>query len=337
MRIAAPDPTGTVERRPRPPTFSILIAAYQVAECIGGAVESALNQTVPAHEVITCDDGSTDELGTALVPFRERIQLIRKENGGEASAKNAAARAASGEFVLFLDADDAYLPERVEALGQLAMERPDLDILTTDAYLESSGEIVRRVYTSGWTFETANQRRVILQRNFVFGHAAVRRKLFIESGGFDEMISHTTDWDYWIRLVLDGSMVGAVLEPLSLYRVREQSLSADRAGMLRGGIQTMSKALHDPNLREEELAVVKDTIRQLEHRLAPLRLREALQAESPEARRLALRLVLGSSASVRTRLKAGLAAVAPGLAQRWISRREAREWVGAGGTTVTRA
>src|SRR5262249_14579403 len=121
------------------PTFSVVIAAYNVADVISGAIESALDQSHAPHEVIVCDDGSTDDLDRVLEPYADRITVIRQENGGEGSAKNAAARAASGEFVAILDADDEYLPGRLQALSQLALARPDLDILTSDAYLAVDG------------------------------------------------------------------------------------------------------------------------------------------------------------------------------------------------------
>ena len=173
--FVAPEPDGPLAGGPVP-TFSVIIAAYQAADVIGDAIESALEQTEPPLEVIVCDDGSTDDIERALRSYRDRIVLLRKENGGEASAKNAASRAASGDFVVILDADDVFLPERLEALGELARARPDLDILTTDATLEVDGRVVRRCYTDAFRFEVADQRRGILEQNFVFGLAAARRE-----------------------------------------------------------------------------------------------------------------------------------------------------------------
>ena len=135
--------------------------------------------------------------------------LLRQENGGEAAAKTAAARAARGEFVAFLDADDVYLPERLEALAELATARPDLDVLTTDAIVEVDGEAVRRCYEESWTFEVDDQRGAILERNFVFGLAAVRRELLLAAGGFDRSLRHATDWDLWLRLILAGRGSGS--------------------------------------------------------------------------------------------------------------------------------
>jgi len=100
--VLAPLPAGSVTPRQRP-TFSVAIAAYQAAETLGAAVESALSQTLPPLDVVVCDDGSTDDFAGAIAPFRDRVVLLRQENRGEAAAKNAAAAAASGEFVAFLE------------------------------------------------------------------------------------------------------------------------------------------------------------------------------------------------------------------------------------------
>jgi GT2 family glycosyltransferase len=331
--LLAPEPETPVPRGDVP-TFSILIAAYQAAHVIGDALESAFAQTVPPHEVIVCDDGSSDELERALEPFRQRIVFLRRDrNGGEAAAKNEASRAATGEFVVLLDADDVYLPQRLQALGEGASERPDLDILTTDAYLELEGRRVRRCYEPDWPFETGDQRRGILERNFVFGLAAVRRERLLAIGGFDETIRWTTDWDCWIRLILDGSRVGAVAEPLALYRVHGSSLSAARANHVRGRIQTLQKAARDPRLTDTERRTAFATIAAQERELAVLELRTALVTKPDDLRQRLVAVATRRDLPLRTRAKAAAAATVPGLASRLFRRSRAREWTGAAGIT----
>jgi glycosyltransferase involved in cell wall biosynthesis len=318
------------------PTFSVVVAAYEVADVIGEALDSIRRQTLAPLEVIVCDDGSTDALDAALTPYREEIVFLRQENGGEASAKNAAASRARGDFVAILDADDVWEPERLEALAELARERPELDILTTDAVLVANGVAVRRNYDSTWSFEVDDQRRAILQRNFVFGHAAVRRTRFVEHGGFDESIRWATDWELWLRMILAGSAAGCVDEPLAIYRLRETSLTAQRRDLQLGKLATLEKARENPNLREDERAVLEESLRSYRRDLALLDLRAAAAAGEPGVRRRALALLRTRGLAARPRLETAAIAASPRVAGRLLRRRAARSWVGAGGTRVGR-
>jgi glycosyltransferase involved in cell wall biosynthesis len=328
-------PATQIEPGPAP-TFSVIVAAYNVADVIGDALESIQAQTISPLEVIVCDDGSTDELEAALEPYRGNIVFLRKEHGGEASGKNAAAGHARGDFIAILDADDEYLPERLEALAELAQQRPDLDILTTDALLEANGITVRNNYDRTWRFEVENQRRAILQRNFVFGHAAVRRTRFVEHGGFDESILWTTDWDLWLRMILAGASAGCVDEPLAIYRLRETSLTARRRDLQLGKLATLEKAQNNPELRDEERPVLEESLRAYRHDLSLLDLRASVAAGEAGTRRRALALLGGSGLHTRRKLETAAIAIAPRLAGRVLRRQEARFWVGAGGTRVLR-
>jgi hypothetical protein len=298
------------------PSLSVVIAAYQAASTVGDAIESALTQTLLPLEVIVCDDGSTDDIEAAVAPFRGSIEFLRKDNGGEASAKNAAARQASGEFVVILDADDVFLPTRLEALAELAVARPDLDILTTDAYLEIDGSVVRRCYTDSYRFVVDDQRRGILRQNFIFGHAAVRRERLLAVGGFDQSIRQTTDWDCWLRMILDGSRAGLVAEPLSRYRLHHGSLSAQRESHIAGCLSTLEKAARRADLSDAERDVVSTAVAFHRRALRVARARAALLEHRSDARRRALELALGAGHPLRTRTKALATAVAPSVARR---------------------
>jgi glycosyltransferase involved in cell wall biosynthesis len=334
-RILAPPPAQRVEPVPAP-TFSVIVAAYQVADVIADALDSIRGQTLRPLEVIVCDDGSTDALEQALAPYRDEIVLLRKENGGEASAKNAAAHAASGDFIAILDADDAYRPEYLSALSRLAQLRPDLDILTTNGVLVANGVEVRPVYHHRWRFDVTDQRRAILQRNFVFGVAAVRRSVLLKHEGFDESIRWTTDWDLWLRLILAGSAVGCVDERLAVYRLRETSLTARRRELLLGKIATLEKARLNTALRADERPVLETSIATYRRELAFQDLTFALATGDDDARHRARTLLLTPGFDPRRRVELAGMTLAPNLAGRVLRRRAAAAWVGAGGIRVGR-
>jgi glycosyl transferase family 2 len=334
--LLAPPPASSAQpdASRAPPRFSVIVAAYDVADVIADALESAFAQTLPPHEVIVCDDGSTDDLDAALEPYRSRIRLLRQPNGGEAAAKNAAARAATGDFLVVLDADDTFEPERLAALAAHSAARPDLDVLTTDAILEVDGVAVRRCYTDDHRFAVDDQRSAILERNFVFGLVAVRRARFLELGGFDESIRRTTDWDLWVRLILEGGAVGLVDAPLARYRLRRSSLSADRLGMAEGGLRTLEKAAAHPALTASDRRALARGVEQQRRKVRLAAARHALAQGTPDARRLSLDVARDRGVDARSRWKALVAAIAPRAAQRRLAARQSAEWEGAGGVRV---
>jgi glycosyltransferase involved in cell wall biosynthesis len=319
----APAPERPIAPSP-PPRFSIIIPAYQAAAFISEAVESALAQTVAPYEVIICDDGSTDDLAATLAAYSGRITLLRKEHGGAASARNAAARSASSDFVAFLDADNVFLPEYLEAVGELAAVRPDLDILTTDAYLELDGHVYGRYYRGKARFIVEDQRRGIIHQHFIFGNAAMRREALLAVGGYDETVL-AEDTDLFLRMILGGSRVGLVDEPLCVYRIRGGSLSSSLPRSLRSGVVVLQRASRHPSLTPEELRYLQ---RELDgkHREAELaEAEEALRGFAPHPRRRALKIVFGRRGyGAVARMKALAAVLAPGVARRYLERLERR-------------
>lgn len=297
-------PPGEEIEPSRRPTISVLIPCFDAAGTVAAAVASALDQTVPPHEVIVCDDGSHDRPQDALRPFLDRIRLLRKENGGGASALNHALAAATGELVAVLDADDEYDRRRVEALAFLAGARPDLDIVTTDAWLERDGTR-HGTYSEQNRFAARDQREAILEACFPGGWPAVRRELLLARGGWDESYRVAYDWECWLRLILGGARAGMVNEPLMTYRIREGSLSADTVGSLGERIRLLRSV--DPGvLSRSELAARAGRLRRDERRLREHEV--AAAAEAGERREL-LRLACARGTPWRSRgaaLRAGV-------------------------------
>lgn len=327
--FVAPTPHGPISPR-QPPTVSVLIPAYQAARVIADALESVLAQTRAPLEIIVCDDGSTDDLGTALAPYRNHISLLRRENGGEAAAKNTAARAASGELLAILDADDVFLPQRLEALCDLAAARPDLDLLTTDAYIVVNGRVVRRCYHDTFRFETENQRHGILRTNFL-PFVAVRRDAFMAVGGFDEQLRKVPDWDCWLRMILNGSRAGLVDEPLAEYRLRATNVTSDRLRLHEGRLETLEKAARRDDVDDAERAIIGAGIAYERREVAVRRAATAVLSRAPDARARCVAAARCGGLAPLARARALLAAIAPGLARRALVRRSRRGQELAGG------
>jgi hypothetical protein len=311
-RLLAPDP-GHAIAPGRRPTFSVVIPAYQASAHIARALESVLEQTVPPLEIIVSDDGSTDDLVGAVEPYRDRITFISGPNGGPPAARNRGFRAAEGDFVVNLDADDVLYPRWIEAVGRCAERRPDLDIITTNGYRVRDGRPVRRWYEDDWAFAVEDQRREILRRSFIIGFAAVRRTRFLEAGGFDEEI--VSAWDFWLRLLLGGARAGCVDEPLFEYTAREGSLSTMRGSRPEATIRVLEKAL-SMNLSPEERDEVASTVAAARLHWERDALHLALVAGDGGARRRALRLALTRGHGFLPRIKMLAAVVAPRLAGR---------------------
>jgi glycosyltransferase involved in cell wall biosynthesis len=309
-------------RQAAAPSISVIIPAYESASFVGEAIDSVLHQTVPPDEIIVCDDGSTDDLESSLAAYADRITLVRKEHGGLASARNAGTRAASGEFVAFLDADNIYLPEYLEAVRELATLRPDLDIVTTDAYLELDGQIYGRYYRGKARFVADDQRRGIIHQHFIFGNAALRRESLLAVGGYDETVV-SEDTDCFLRMILGGSRVGLVDEPLCIYRIREGSLSSNRPRSLRGAVVVAERARSHPSLSSAERRFLERELDGKRREAELAEAEEALRGGATNARRRCLRIAFGPTRhGFVARVKALAAIIAPRTAARFLQAKE---------------
>jgi Glycosyl transferase family 2 len=315
-RFLVPEPDGPTTPGD-PPRFSVLIRTYQAADSVEGAVQSALDQTVPPFEVVVYDDGSTDGTEDVLRPYRDRIVYVRRENGGAARAFNRGVEAASGDFVVVLDADDVFEPERIEALTELASARPDLDIVTTDAHWESGSDVIGRFNGAANPFEVENQRAAILDRCFIVA-PGVRRVAVIAVGGQDAELEVSADWDCWIRMILGGSRAGSVDEPLLRYRLRQGSVSSDRLASFQHRVDMLEHLRANPALRDDDLAALDTALSRHRQTLELARAYDAAHRGAGDARELALAVAREHAHGRRTRLKARALAAAPSALRPWL-------------------
>lgn len=106
------------------PLVSVLITNYNYGRYIREAIDSALNQSCSDLEVIVVDDGSTDQSREIIASYKDRIIPIFKKNGGQASAINAGFSVSRGDIICSLDADDIWLPQKVERVVEAMRQHP---------------------------------------------------------------------------------------------------------------------------------------------------------------------------------------------------------------------
>ena len=240
---------------------SVIVPTYNCARLLPRALASVFAQTVAPAEVIVIDDGSTDGTDFALARsgYRDRVVYLRKPNGGVASARNVGLRAARSEWIAFLDADDEWLPERLERGLRIVAETPDLR-WCSGAFIEDTrgGGPVTRGFPAGPA--RAHLREdcwiddffAVVERHVLFHTATmlVHRRCFAEAGEFDESLRRREDLDLWVRIAFRSPRIGYSLEPLARYVRREGSLTDAVSGLDdHGRLRWLRGLAHDRDRR----------------------------------------------------------------------------------------
>lgn len=232
--------------------FSVIIAVYNGEKTLARAIDSVLAQTHPACEIIVVDDGSTDTSAEIAASYGPPVRLLRQPNRGVAAARNLGVRAARGEWVAFLDADDYYYPERLALTARLIDTYPQVDFLTADFdYRSETGSLLRRSMES-----TALGRRLLEGEGaFAFMEAAdfgdfiedhfgdthtltLPRTSFVALGGYPESFAVCEDVHFLIRLCLASRRAGVIRVPVAAYVIHPGS--ATRSDPLRAQYQTVA-------------------------------------------------------------------------------------------------
>ena len=209
-------------------SVSVIIPAYRAERTIRRALDSVLSQTVPAAEIIVVDDGSPDDQAAVVAGYGNRVVLVRKPNGGAASARNAGVEAASGDFVAFLDADDYWEPTKLQRQLAVFRQHPELALVAGralrgntragarartitspqwyDRVLMTKGEAAFRLANMVWTGTVILRRKALGQERFVSG------------------LEPAEDRDLWVR-VTSRNPCYLISEPLTTAVLEEGSLS----------------------------------------------------------------------------------------------------------------
>jgi glycosyltransferase involved in cell wall biosynthesis len=206
------------------PLVSVIVPAYNAAKYLAQNIESVLRQTYRNFELLVVDDGSTDDTAEVVARYGDRVIYFRKPNGGGASARNYGIARSRGEFIAPLDADDYWLPGKLERT-MAVFEKTAADVVfTACTYVDDDG---RRLFDYFPRFRKHHLYNDLLLRNFIpNGTVLMRRKIVESIGGYDERIFIPNDWDLWLRLA-EVCRIEYLPEPLTCYRRAASSISLD--------------------------------------------------------------------------------------------------------------
>ena len=206
--------------------ISVVVPLYNHERYIEQTLQSAMSQTLPVHEIVVVDDGSSDASATLVDRLRERhpqIALWSKENGGAHSAINAGIPHATGDLIAILNSDDIYHPDRLAVILRAFDSAPEMDAAVTGLdFIDADGRALRNPwYEDGVAFHRRTQDLALTLVNgnifMTTSNLVARRSLFDEVGSFSAL-RYTHDLDFFLRLIAKGKKIRLIDHPLLSYR-----------------------------------------------------------------------------------------------------------------------
>jgi glycosyltransferase involved in cell wall biosynthesis len=241
------------------PLVSVVIPAYNSARTVGATITSVLAQTMTDVEVLVVDDGSTDGTGEAARGIHDsRVRVLQQENGGVAAARNAGIHAASGEYVGLLDADDLWLPHKLERQLAVLRERPDVHAVHSGTAWVDDDLRILRVRCCQPSSDVLLDTLMFRNMPHNMGTMLVERAMFTEMGMFDTSLTILEEWDMHIKCARHCNIYG-IAEPLALYRVHPGNRSRNLDIHVEPGFKVLRRLFLDPDLpdpiraREQEI------------------------------------------------------------------------------------
>lgn len=198
--------------------YSICIPLYNQQDFISEAIESALAQSLPAHEIIVCDDGSTDySLEIARSYESKGVRVISQVNKGLPSARNTLIMNMTGDYFIPLDADDILMDNYIERVDQ-AIQKTNADIVAPSfkCFGVSNQSVILSPQVSLKDFA---------QANYIGYFSAMKKEKLLEVGGYSpKMLWGYEDYHLTINLLSRGASLSVLKDILVLYRTKEVSM-----------------------------------------------------------------------------------------------------------------
>ena len=242
----------------RPADVSVVIPTRDRAYCLGRALESVLDQTVPPGEIVVVDDGSQDDTRTLMNGF-PGIRYLRQAAGGVSSARNRGIREARGRWLAFLDSDDAWRPEKLARQCDVLSARSDVLVCHTDEVWIRRGRRVNPMHKhakhGGRIFDKCLPRCVVSP-----SAAMIHRRVFDTVGTFDEDLPACEDYDLWLRICARFPVLYIEDRLITKYGGHNDQLSRRYRAMDRFRLHALEKLLETGDLCDADAAAARDTL-----------------------------------------------------------------------------
>jgi len=226
-----------------PPAISVIIPAYNAAEFLPETIESALAQNYQPLEIIVVDDGSTDSTPSVLESFGNQIRVIRQPNAGLGRARNRGIAESSGAWIALLDADDRWLPGKLQKQVAVLRDNPRVGLVHTDAYDWTPENNQRQLRDRGRReFQGTCLARLSVNNRVLPSTVLMKRACIDQLGDFDPVPKGVEDWDLWLRIA-EHYEFAYVDEPLVDYRRHGANMSGNSLQMRIGELYVLRKSL----------------------------------------------------------------------------------------------
>jgi glycosyltransferase involved in cell wall biosynthesis len=280
------------------PAFTVALAAFNEEEWVSSAIRSVLAQTRGDFELVVVDDGSTDRTVEVVRGFQSdpRVRLVSQQNTGLAGALNTAIAAGTAPYVSLIDADDLWMPTYLEEMGRALDRDPGAGFAYCDAWcLDDPSGRFWRMSSNAYLGEPDPPPedpeaflRLLLEVNFVFGLATIRRSAVDEVGAFDESLKACEDYELWIRLLSHGYRAARAPGLLAVVRDRGGAMHSDERNMLARLRDVYRIACEDLETSDEVTAQAHRRIAQIDRDLAGLDDWARMRVWRPLRRRLGM-------------------------------------------------
>ena len=204
------------------PTVSVILAVYNGQEFLAESIRSVLEQPYNDFEFIIINDCSTDSTLEIIESFRDpRIFVFTNEkNLGQASSLNIGIERARGRYLARIDADDLFLPGKLEKQVAYLESHPDVAVLGTGAVvLDDAGQVrgVMGAMLEPWEIEF----RMFFESPMIHVSVMMKRDIILSLGGYNPQYTIAADYHLWSRLLMEGKRLANIPDILTAYRVME--------------------------------------------------------------------------------------------------------------------